>query len=404
MIEQAKYMTGIPTSLNQKLRSTLLNCVPFEDNHQLRAIFADQRLSPWRNRLPEANSLEGRIDAIIDLLHNKQSSDTGENALAIFLHVLNQRIDPGDACHEQIRALAIELSDALAHESHQKTEPNPNLATSEGLLSKKNSLAQQDQDVQERGNLITETKTTNVASDLGEAQMEEIVTQIGVTHGKIAVTYLRKLYEQVTVNRLEAISKLHEWFVFIRSIPAPFSNYADHDALWLFIVLEKHFRLIEGENMFEDEPTDSYAAYFFRKKAKDLERPMYQLAKHHQTWSELRPGHPTIQKCADCFSEMTLEIGEVLSFLNRYTSAKEWLPDELLGDELQDDEFPNLVRRLEILFSKELNAHLAMGTLPTTIADELETSFYDLTFFCNCYIAWLHEFAENIEDVSKTYF
>lgn len=122
-------MAGIPSPLNQKVRTILLNCAPFDDNRQLRAIFADQRLSPWRNRLPEATSFAGRIDALIAFLHDKQRSDTGENGLVLLLQVLSERIDPADACHQQLATLAHELAAALAHNQPSPTAPPPTTTT-----------------------------------------------------------------------------------------------------------------------------------------------------------------------------------------------------------------------------------------------------------------------------------
>lgn len=116
-------MAGIPADLLNRIRQALLDCGPIDDDRSLRAVFADARLSPWRNRLPQADSPTGRVDALIDFLHHKQRSDTQANALVLLLQVLNERADPGDACHQQLKELAVELEAALTGKSTPGTPP-----------------------------------------------------------------------------------------------------------------------------------------------------------------------------------------------------------------------------------------------------------------------------------------
>lgn len=110
---EEKNMAGIPAQLFNRIRQALLDCGPFDTDRQLRAVFADSRLSPWRHNLPQADSLTGRVDALIDFLHTKQRGDTRANALVLFLQVLSERLDPGDACHHRLKELAAELAAAL---------------------------------------------------------------------------------------------------------------------------------------------------------------------------------------------------------------------------------------------------------------------------------------------------
>jgi hypothetical protein len=116
-------LSGILPDVNKRLRTTLLNCDVFASNTELRGVFVDARLSPWRNRVPEASSPASRVRAIINLLHY-QYSDTQENALVLLLRVLSDHIDPGDALHHQL----IELADELEHEKgpHQALPTSPN--------------------------------------------------------------------------------------------------------------------------------------------------------------------------------------------------------------------------------------------------------------------------------------
>jgi hypothetical protein len=103
---------GIPAERSRELRNALLDCGPFNSQRDIRAVFADERLSPWRNRLPEADSLTGRVEATIAFLHNQRHARTGENALVTLLHVLSERLDPDDACYDRLADLAEALTAA----------------------------------------------------------------------------------------------------------------------------------------------------------------------------------------------------------------------------------------------------------------------------------------------------
>ena len=91
-----------------KLRKILLKCGPFVSDRELRAVFADARISPWQNSLPEANNPIGRVEGVIDYLGD-QYNDAGENALTLLLHVLSERHDLEDACRQELANLASEF-------------------------------------------------------------------------------------------------------------------------------------------------------------------------------------------------------------------------------------------------------------------------------------------------------
>lgn len=74
----------------------------------LRSVFADERLRPWRDKVPTADHPADRVDAIVDFLHHRYS-DTGENALVVLLHVLRDHIDRSDACYWDLVGLESEL-------------------------------------------------------------------------------------------------------------------------------------------------------------------------------------------------------------------------------------------------------------------------------------------------------
>ena len=103
-------MYDIAPDLLKKLRSTLLRCGPFASDAELRAVFRDRRISPWRNLLSSGSrSKENRVDALIDLLCERESSEGQENALVLFMYVLVSRINSSDSCHQQVLELAEKL-------------------------------------------------------------------------------------------------------------------------------------------------------------------------------------------------------------------------------------------------------------------------------------------------------
>jgi hypothetical protein len=100
---------GIPAELYMRIRQALLDCGPFDDDRQMRAVFAHPLLSPWQNGLPQADTRVGRVDGVIDYLRSRKRSDTGDNALGLLLQVLVERTDPGDECHGRLAGLTDEL-------------------------------------------------------------------------------------------------------------------------------------------------------------------------------------------------------------------------------------------------------------------------------------------------------
>ncbi len=102
---EGESMFGIPSKIHHQLCTTLLHCGPFNNDNELRAIFADARISPWRDRLPKAVDSSSRVTTTIDFLFNRYN-DTQENALVLFLCVLSEQISPGDSCHHNLARLA----------------------------------------------------------------------------------------------------------------------------------------------------------------------------------------------------------------------------------------------------------------------------------------------------------
>jgi hypothetical protein len=107
-------MAGIPPQLLNQLRQTLLQCEQFESDRKLRTIFTYEPLRPWRSSLPQADSLTSRVDNLIRFLVEKHRSDTKENALVLFLHLLSEQIDEADERHQQLADLAFEVERVIS--------------------------------------------------------------------------------------------------------------------------------------------------------------------------------------------------------------------------------------------------------------------------------------------------
>jgi hypothetical protein len=105
-------MAGLSGGFLADLRKVLLNCGPFYSGGELRALFVDHRLKPWRDNLPDASSNMGRVDAVISYLVDGYNRNN-ENALWLLLNVLRDRTDPDDACHDQLGAIARRLKKEL---------------------------------------------------------------------------------------------------------------------------------------------------------------------------------------------------------------------------------------------------------------------------------------------------
>jgi len=104
--------TGLSGGVFFRLRETLLCCGPLDSDAALRTLFTDERLYPWRDRIPDSTrNREARVDALIDALLEQRTS-RGESALYLLLHVLAEKVDPGDACYQDLRALAAELGES----------------------------------------------------------------------------------------------------------------------------------------------------------------------------------------------------------------------------------------------------------------------------------------------------
>ena len=73
----------------------------------------DERLTPWYDALPEADTRAARVRAVIDRL-SQATNPAGDNALELLLRVLSENTPEGDALRDDLAALAHETAQALA--------------------------------------------------------------------------------------------------------------------------------------------------------------------------------------------------------------------------------------------------------------------------------------------------
>ncbi|MBN2004573.1 MAG: sigma-54-dependent Fis family transcriptional regulator [Anaerolineae bacterium] len=109
--QSGKRAASLAPDLNGRLQETLIGCGPFDSDQELRTLFVDTRIAPWREQLPQASTPIGRARAIIDFLHN-QFNSRQENALVLLLRVLCDQTKAENACHRQLAQLAEELAAA----------------------------------------------------------------------------------------------------------------------------------------------------------------------------------------------------------------------------------------------------------------------------------------------------
>jgi hypothetical protein len=114
-------MAFIAPETLSRVREVLNSCGPFASNRELWAVFVDERIAPWRDDLPEADSRIDRIDALIEYLYDNFSVNTSDeegadpqNALVLFIHVLIDRTAPEDACCDTLQSVAAKLAEEIA--------------------------------------------------------------------------------------------------------------------------------------------------------------------------------------------------------------------------------------------------------------------------------------------------
>jgi V8-like Glu-specific endopeptidase len=123
-------MSGIPGKLLRSLKTTLAKCEQFETDRTLKAVFVNELLRPWRDQLPQANSVKERVDLVIDRLLNKRRADTQTSVLVLLLDVLRDDYVVDDSLYGELDDLVQELGNILQlsispRPSHTREEANP---------------------------------------------------------------------------------------------------------------------------------------------------------------------------------------------------------------------------------------------------------------------------------------
>lgn len=83
-------MNGIAGDLLDELRKTLRKNTVFQSDSELKGVFVDARLSPWRFVIPGANNETQRANAFIAKFYDTKTRD-GISVLVLFLQVLHEQ-------------------------------------------------------------------------------------------------------------------------------------------------------------------------------------------------------------------------------------------------------------------------------------------------------------------------
>lgn len=123
-------MPGIPGPLLHSLQATLAQCQQFQSDRALRAVFANELLSPWHDSLEEATSVRERVSITINWLRKQRRAETRTNLLVLFLVALRDDTPEGNALYGELDNLARELGNVLQLQlspgpSNRHEEANP---------------------------------------------------------------------------------------------------------------------------------------------------------------------------------------------------------------------------------------------------------------------------------------
>ena len=92
-----------------KLRTVLIQSDYFKSDRQLGTLFVDSSIRPWRAGLSKSNTVEERVDSLIDYLSGKYSKPKNQNVLILFLEVLVKKIPSEDYSATQLSELINQL-------------------------------------------------------------------------------------------------------------------------------------------------------------------------------------------------------------------------------------------------------------------------------------------------------
>lgn len=106
-------VTGLPPALVNRLQRILLATHCFDDQDKLQDLFIDSRIAPWADVVPTRGDARSRAQALINLLKSSQHAHDGEYALALFIQVVRDHLDPGDMLHSELQKLSEEVQRVL---------------------------------------------------------------------------------------------------------------------------------------------------------------------------------------------------------------------------------------------------------------------------------------------------
>lgn len=58
---------SISPDLYHRLRTALLRCGPFNSDDTLKTVFIDERISPWRDEIPNAANPKDRVNKVVEV-------------------------------------------------------------------------------------------------------------------------------------------------------------------------------------------------------------------------------------------------------------------------------------------------------------------------------------------------
>src|SRR5579885_2224412 len=103
-------MRGLPGSFLRRLQGALESCEEFSSIEELKTVFLDERLFPWRHRLKERDTVSKRVTVVTTDLYPE--TNDGTSVLLLLLIVLRDRTPEGMKDRYQ-------LLDDLVHELAQ---------------------------------------------------------------------------------------------------------------------------------------------------------------------------------------------------------------------------------------------------------------------------------------------
>jgi len=177
-------MVSIEPNLSHRIQTTLLNCDVFNSDLELKAMFLDERLYPWRNQLPQATNSLTRVQLVMDLLSRQIHHNMVENGLVLLLRVTSSFMHSGNQLHHDLAQLADELA---------KTE------LSELPQTRLNSLTPYQFPIQ--GYL------SSLVSELKEWKLIHNKSQRLITHVQLLLINVRQLQKQFDDNSIKDFTK-----------------------------------------------------------------------------------------------------------------------------------------------------------------------------------------------------